>query len=103
MEKHMAVCPYCGAGCKMNLMVENGRVIEAEGLPGVTNAVSYTHLDVYKRQCRLKARSSASSFASAAAFADGSWPPPSACCRNCLTANGSCACDAAKLQIARTA
>lgn len=37
MEKHMAVCPYCGAGCKMNLMVENGRVIDAEGLPGVTN------------------------------------------------------------------
>ena len=21
MEKHMAVCPYCGAGCKMNLVV----------------------------------------------------------------------------------
>ena len=37
MEKHMAVCPYCGAGCKMNLVVENDRVIEAEGLPGVTN------------------------------------------------------------------
>ena len=25
MEKHMAMCPYCGAGCKMNLVVENGR------------------------------------------------------------------------------
>ncbi|MBX9033386.1 formate dehydrogenase subunit alpha [Gordonibacter massiliensis (ex Traore et al. 2017)] len=37
MEKHMAVCPYCGAGCKMNLVVENGLVIEAEGLDGVTN------------------------------------------------------------------
>ena len=37
MEKHMAVCPYCGAGCKMNLAVENGRVIDAEGLDGITN------------------------------------------------------------------
>ena len=37
MEKHMAVCPYCGAGCKMNLVVENGRIIDAEGLPGITN------------------------------------------------------------------
>ncbi|MFR8300853.1 MAG: hypothetical protein ACLVC4_14460, partial [Gordonibacter urolithinfaciens] len=25
----MAVCPYCGAGCKMNRVVENGRVIDA--------------------------------------------------------------------------
>lgn len=33
----MAVCPYCGAGCKMNLSVENGLVIEAEGLDGITN------------------------------------------------------------------
>ncbi len=37
MEKHMAVCPYCGAGCKMNLVVENGLIIEAEGLDGITN------------------------------------------------------------------
>lgn len=37
MKKHMAVCPYCGAGCKMNLSVENGLVIEAEGLDGITN------------------------------------------------------------------
>ena len=22
MEKHMAVCPYCGAGCKLNLLVD---------------------------------------------------------------------------------
>ena len=33
MEKHMAVCPYCGAGCKMNLVVENGQVIDAEAFP----------------------------------------------------------------------
>lgn len=37
MEKYMAVCPYCGAGCKMNLVVENDLVIEAEGLNGITN------------------------------------------------------------------
>ncbi len=37
MEKHTTVCPYCGAGCKMNLAVENGYVIEAEPADGVTN------------------------------------------------------------------
>ena len=37
MEKHMAVCPYCGAGCKLNLLVDDGQVIGAEGLDGVTN------------------------------------------------------------------
>lgn len=41
MEKHMAVCPYCGAGCKMNLVVENGQVIDAEGLPGITKEGSF--------------------------------------------------------------
>lgn len=35
MEKHMAVCPYCGAGCKLNLLVEDGIVVGAEGLDGV--------------------------------------------------------------------
>ena len=35
MEKHMAVCPYCGAGCKLNLIVDDGMVIGAEGLDGV--------------------------------------------------------------------
>ena len=33
MEKHMAVCPYCGAGCKMNLVVENGQVIMRKAFP----------------------------------------------------------------------
>lgn len=37
MEKHITVCPYCGAGCKMNLIVENGYVVEAEPADGVTN------------------------------------------------------------------
>ncbi|MDR3535422.1 MAG: formate dehydrogenase subunit alpha [Acetobacteraceae bacterium] len=37
MEKHMSVCPYCGSGCKLNLLVENDRVVGAEPLNGVTN------------------------------------------------------------------
>ncbi len=37
MEKHMAVCPYCGTGCKLNLLVEGGKVVGAEPLNGVTN------------------------------------------------------------------
>lgn len=37
MEKHMAVCPYCGSGCKLNLLVENGKVVGAEPLNGLTN------------------------------------------------------------------
>lgn len=37
MERHMTVCPYCGAGCKLDLLVENGMVVGAEGLDGVTN------------------------------------------------------------------
>ncbi|MFR4803933.1 MAG: 4Fe-4S dicluster domain-containing protein [Eggerthellaceae bacterium] len=34
--KSMAVCLHCGAGCKMNLVVENGQVIDAAP-PGITN------------------------------------------------------------------
>lgn len=37
MEKHYVVCPYCGAGCKFNLLVENGQVVGTEPLDGVTN------------------------------------------------------------------
>lgn len=37
MEKFMSVCPYCGSGCKLNLLVENDRVVGAEPLNGVTN------------------------------------------------------------------
>ncbi len=37
MEKHMVVCPYCGTGCKFNLIVENGLVVAAEPLNGLTN------------------------------------------------------------------
>jgi formate dehydrogenase major subunit len=37
MEKHMAVCPYCGAGCKLDLLVENGKVVGVEPLNGRSN------------------------------------------------------------------
>jgi formate dehydrogenase major subunit len=37
MEKFMSVCPYCGSGCKLNLLVENDKVVGAEPLDGVTN------------------------------------------------------------------
>ncbi|MDR0500510.1 MAG: formate dehydrogenase subunit alpha [Coriobacteriales bacterium] len=37
MEKHMAVCPYCGAGCKLDLLVQNGKVVGVEPLNGITN------------------------------------------------------------------
>lgn len=26
MEKHKVICPYCGAGCQFNLLVQNGQV-----------------------------------------------------------------------------
>lgn len=37
MEKHISVCPYCGSGCKFNLLVENDKVVGVEPLNGVTN------------------------------------------------------------------
>lgn len=37
MEKVITVCPYCASGCKINLLVENNKIIGAEGANGVTN------------------------------------------------------------------
>lgn len=37
MKKVTTVCPYCGAGCKLNLVVDNGKIIRAEGADGATN------------------------------------------------------------------
>lgn len=37
MKKVITVCPYCASGCKINLVVDNGRIIRAEGANGVTN------------------------------------------------------------------
>lgn len=36
-EHHVSVCTYCGAGCKMNLVTKNGKVIRADAIDGVTN------------------------------------------------------------------
>jgi formate dehydrogenase (hydrogenase) len=37
MKKVITVCPYCGSGCKLNLLVENGKVVGAEAANGKTN------------------------------------------------------------------
>lgn len=37
MNKITSVCPYCGAGCKLKLVVENDKIIRAEAADGVTN------------------------------------------------------------------
>ncbi|QIQ20773.1 formate dehydrogenase subunit alpha [Zophobihabitans entericus] len=37
MKKVLTVCPYCASGCKLNLVVENNKIIRAEGANGVTN------------------------------------------------------------------
>lgn len=36
-EKALTVCPYCGSGCKFNLLVENNTVIGAEPVNGFVN------------------------------------------------------------------
>ncbi|MBY5979440.1 molybdopterin-dependent oxidoreductase [Ferrimonas balearica] len=37
MEKTITVCPYCGTGCKLNLLTEDGKVVGAEPANGRTN------------------------------------------------------------------
>lgn len=37
MKKVITVCPYCGTGCKINLLVENDKVVGAEDANGRTN------------------------------------------------------------------
>ncbi|HID8919365.1 TPA: molybdopterin oxidoreductase family protein [Klebsiella michiganensis] len=37
MKKITSVCPYCGAGCKLKLVVENNKILRAEAADGVTN------------------------------------------------------------------
>ena len=36
-KKVLTVCPYCGTGCKLYLVVEDGQVIRAEAAEGRTN------------------------------------------------------------------
>ncbi|MTH47205.1 formate dehydrogenase subunit alpha [Intestinirhabdus alba] len=37
MKKMTTVCPYCGVGCRLRLIVENNKIIRAEGAGGVTD------------------------------------------------------------------
>ncbi len=36
-KKVLTVCPYCGSGCKLYLVVEDGQVVRAEAADGRTN------------------------------------------------------------------
>ncbi len=36
-EKILTVCPYCGAGCKLYLVVKEGEIVRAEPANGRTN------------------------------------------------------------------
>ncbi|WP_020431722.1 hypothetical protein, partial [Paenibacillus riograndensis] len=36
-NKVLTVCPYCGSGCQLYLLVENGQVVGAEPADGRTN------------------------------------------------------------------
>ncbi|EME1359001.1 spermidine/putrescine ABC transporter substrate-binding protein, partial [Klebsiella aerogenes] len=37
MEKVTTVCPYCAAGCKLRLVVDDGMVVGAEAAMGKNN------------------------------------------------------------------
>ena len=30
MKKVVTVCPYCASGCKINLVVDNGKIVRAD-------------------------------------------------------------------------
>ena len=36
MKKVVTVCPYCASGCKINLVVDNGKIVRAEAAQGKT-------------------------------------------------------------------
>ena len=44
MKKVVTVCPYCASGCKINLVVDNGKIVRAEAAQGKTLR---TRLDRY--------------------------------------------------------
>ncbi|TDQ57007.1 formate dehydrogenase alpha subunit [Mesocricetibacter intestinalis] len=37
MKKVITVCPYCASGCKINLLVENNKIVGTEAAMGLTN------------------------------------------------------------------
>lgn len=36
IKKVITVCPYCASGCKIHLLVENNKIVGAEGANGKT-------------------------------------------------------------------
>lgn len=36
-ERILTICPYCGAGCNLNLIVRDGEIVKAEPANGRTN------------------------------------------------------------------
>lgn len=36
-ERVRTTCPHCGVGCQLDLVVKDGRVVDAEGAPGPSN------------------------------------------------------------------
>ncbi len=36
-KKVVTVCPYCASGCKINSVVDNGKIVRAEAAQGKTN------------------------------------------------------------------
>lgn len=37
MKKVVTACPYCASNCKINLMVDKGKIVKAEAAQGKTN------------------------------------------------------------------
>lgn len=37
VEKVRTTCPHCGVGCQLDLVVKDGRIVDAEGAPGPSN------------------------------------------------------------------
>lgn len=33
----LTTCPHCGVGCQLNLVVEDGRIVDSQGAPGPSN------------------------------------------------------------------
>ena len=41
MKKVVTVCPYCASGCKINLVVDNGKIVRAEAGSAGENQPGY--------------------------------------------------------------
>lgn len=47
MKKVVTVCPYCASGCKIHLVVDNGKIVRAEAAQGKTNQGTLLRLGFY--------------------------------------------------------